>query len=171
MAVTDHNFKTHLLFINFFFEWGFNWIYLFQYKLNDTHFQLLVHWAGEGSDAIIALGRNRSRYFFDRRPSNSTVWLSTNYGSSFHALDMKINDSTDAIIEEFFVSPIENTRVSKNIFSSINCNLYHILFFKSIFDLMTRNISWKLRTIMVLYTSLGGSSLKAEPSFRLVVWI
>lgn len=80
---------------------------VFQTDLNDTHYQLLVHWAGDNSNGMVALARNASIL----RPT-STVYISTNYGASFNPLELNLDDGRPAMIDKFIVSPVSNTHVS-----------------------------------------------------------
>lgn len=52
---------------------------LFQFPLNDTHFMLTVHWAGEGSDVVVCLARNPTQ----SADASSSVFVSYDYGRSF----------------------------------------------------------------------------------------
>ncbi|CAH1796241.1 unnamed protein product [Owenia fusiformis] len=78
------------------------------FNLNDSHFQLIVHWAGEGSNVIIALAKD----FFTRSTSNSTVYISNDYGKSFNTVPnnkFRMAVSGHAIIEKFYNSPVRNS--------------------------------------------------------------
>ncbi|XP_049769267.1 sortilin-related receptor-like [Schistocerca cancellata] len=50
-------------------------------ELNDSHGQLMVHWAGEGSDVIICLAKDPPGLYTRARPSS--VYISYDYGDSF----------------------------------------------------------------------------------------
>ncbi|XP_046665505.1 sortilin-related receptor-like isoform X3 [Homalodisca vitripennis] len=49
-------------------------------QLNDSHQQLMVHWAGEGSDVVICLAKDSNTANFAKP---SAVYISYNYGDSF----------------------------------------------------------------------------------------
>ena len=71
-----------------------------------------MHWAGDGRDTIVVLTR-------DRNPgvnSNSHVWISRDYGHTFvnRTNDFKQRNEHDfALIDMFYPSPVDNTKVSK----------------------------------------------------------
>ncbi|XP_075232916.1 sortilin-related receptor-like [Lycorma delicatula] len=50
------------------------------YQLNDTHQQLMVHWAGEGSKVIICLARDPMA---EETRKSSAVYISYDYGDTF----------------------------------------------------------------------------------------
>ena len=71
-----------------------------------------MHWAGDGRDTIVVLTR-------DRNPglnSNSHVWISRDYSKSFEnrTADFKQPSGHFALIDMFYPSPIDNTKVSIN---------------------------------------------------------
>ncbi|XP_067129295.1 sortilin-related receptor-like [Centruroides vittatus] len=75
--------------------------------LNDNHSQLLVHWAGKGSDVIICLAYDRQQ----NESSTSQVFVSYDYGATFvekQKDSMKISPTKDSIINMFYISPVLN---------------------------------------------------------------
>ncbi|KAG8226274.1 hypothetical protein J437_LFUL004831 [Ladona fulva] len=95
-------------------------------KLNDSHQQLMVHWAGEGSDVIICLARDPSSL----RGKPSSVYISYDYGNNFENKTdfFTLQDGTDnyAAIDKFYNHPKYNTHCvfidsqNKVIFSTTN---------------------------------------------------
>ena len=88
-------------------------MFTLQAALNDSHFQMIIHWAGEYSDVVVALTK-------DIKPTNastSCVYISDNYGITFKnrqlQLDMKINHTVPALFDKFYNSPVYNSHVSK----------------------------------------------------------
>uniref|UniRef100_A0A4W3H7Z2 Sortilin-related receptor n=1 Tax=Callorhinchus milii TaxID=7868 RepID=A0A4W3H7Z2_CALMI len=84
---------------------------LFQVNLNDSHNQMVVHWAGEKSNVIVALARDAP---ISHEPHPSSVYVSYNYGKTFKRIqdkfkpvDRKINET---IISQFYHSPADNKR-------------------------------------------------------------
>ncbi|XP_063217852.1 sortilin-related receptor-like [Bacillus rossius redtenbacheri] len=75
--------------------------------LNDSHQQLLVHWAGEGSDVIVCLARDvKPRPFEPPRPSS--VYVSYDYGQTFENLTDKFAvgpNRSYAVLEKFHSHP------------------------------------------------------------------
>ncbi|XP_055516540.1 sortilin-related receptor isoform X2 [Leucoraja erinacea] len=82
-----------------------------QVNLNDSHGQLVVHWAGEKSRVIVALARDNP--FLDGLLTSS-VYISYNYGNSFERIDkkFKLEDETKKhkYVVQFYHSPIDNRR-------------------------------------------------------------
>ncbi|XP_023233438.1 sortilin-related receptor-like [Centruroides sculpturatus] len=77
------------------------------FPLNDNHSQLLVHWAGKGSDVIICLAYDRQQ----NESSTSQVFVSYDYGVTFvekQKVSMKISLTKDSIINMFYISPVLN---------------------------------------------------------------
>ncbi|KAK9512535.1 hypothetical protein O3M35_000936 [Rhynocoris fuscipes] len=73
-------------------------------SLNTSQQQLLVHWAGQGSDVVICLARNSAPLTHDRLPNPSAVYISYNYGNSFEnrTESFKLDNNTYASIDRFF---------------------------------------------------------------------
>lgn len=83
-------------------------------RLNDTHQQLMVHWAGEGSDVVICLARDPSPHT-TTKPQPSSVYISYDYGDTFvdktsnFTLPKGTDKPTSASIDKFFNHPKFNT--------------------------------------------------------------
>ncbi|XP_063292297.1 sortilin-related receptor isoform X2 [Pelobates fuscus] len=82
-----------------------------QVSLNDSHNQIVVHWAGEKSKVIVGLTRD-SQTFSGTKSSN--VYVSYDYGKSFKKISEKFifpdgNTSVPAVAQ-FFHSPVDNKR-------------------------------------------------------------
>ncbi|XP_054719384.1 sortilin-related receptor-like [Uloborus diversus] len=78
------------------------------FPLNDSHQQLSVHWAGQGSDVLVCLARDRRQ---DDK-STSAVFVSDDYGKTFterQAHGMKLADGKPAVISTFYISPVSNS--------------------------------------------------------------
>uniref|UniRef100_A0A8C0ST04 Sortilin-related receptor n=1 Tax=Canis lupus familiaris TaxID=9615 RepID=A0A8C0ST04_CANLF len=82
-----------------------------QVSLNDSHNQMVVHWAGEKSNVIVALARDSLAL---ARPRSSDVYVSYDYGKSFKRISEKLNfgegNSSEAVIAQFYHSPADNKR-------------------------------------------------------------
>ncbi|XP_021561582.1 sortilin-related receptor-like, partial [Carlito syrichta] len=80
-------------------------------SLNDSHNQMVVHWAGEKSNVIVALARDSLAL---ARPKSSDVYVSYDYGKSFKKISEKLNfgvgNSSEAVIAQFYHSPADNKR-------------------------------------------------------------
>ena len=61
------------------FPWIFFFFFPIQFALNDTHFMLTVHWAGEGSEVVVCLARNPAQ----NADTSSSVFVSFDYGRTF----------------------------------------------------------------------------------------
>lgn len=69
---------------------------------------MLIHWAGEGSQVIMALTK-------DPGGNTSNVYISKDYGVTFTEIQqshMMINSTTPAILDTFYNSPVYNSHVS-----------------------------------------------------------
>ena len=77
-------------------------------SLNDSHVMLMVSWAGEGSDVIVALARD-SILTLDY---SSNLYLSHDYGTTFKKQPLFLANGSQATIYRFFLSPVFNTHVS-----------------------------------------------------------
>ncbi|XP_071441297.1 sortilin-related receptor-like isoform X2 [Hetaerina americana] len=77
--------------------------------LNDSHQQLMVHWAGEGSDVIICLARDP----VPTRGTPSSVYISYDYGNTFENKTQffSLHDDTGdyANLDKFYNHPKYNT--------------------------------------------------------------
>ncbi|XP_078282958.1 sortilin-related receptor isoform X2 [Rhinoraja longicauda] len=82
-----------------------------QVNLNDSHGQLVVHWAGEKSRVIVALARDNP---FLNGHRTSSVYISYDYGKSFERIDdkFKLKDETKKhkYVVQFYHSPIDKRR-------------------------------------------------------------
>ncbi|XP_036268500.1 sortilin-related receptor isoform X1 [Pipistrellus kuhlii] len=82
-----------------------------QVSLNDSHNQMVVHWAGEKSNVIVALARDSLAL---ARPRSSDVYVSYDYGKSFQKISERLNfgagNSSEAVIAQFYHSPADNRR-------------------------------------------------------------
>ncbi|XP_077313881.1 sortilin-related receptor [Lithobates pipiens] len=82
-----------------------------QVSLNDSHNQIVVHWAGEQSNVIMGLTRDS---LGSGGTKNSNVYVSYDYGKSFQRISEKFrhaNGNGDvATMEQFFHSPADNKR-------------------------------------------------------------
>ena len=79
---------------------------------------LIVHWAGEASDVIIALAKFSDRVMAQHfHPTSSLpfskVYISRDYGQSFADISSHIRGNyTDAVIDKYYNSDILNSHVS-----------------------------------------------------------
>ncbi|XP_043936973.1 sortilin-related receptor [Protopterus annectens] len=84
-----------------------------QISLNDSHNQLVVHWAGEKSNVIVALARD-SLSLLGPRSSTSDVYVSSDYGNTFQKISekFKLSDGSSnmPVISQFYHSPADNKR-------------------------------------------------------------
>ena len=91
--------------------------------LNDSHYQMIIHWAGEGSKVMVALTKNPlPDELPDTSNEDTTVYFSYDYGKSFvekQSENMKIGNKR-ALIDKFYNSPIYNSHVSITTHSSIS---------------------------------------------------
>uniref|UniRef100_A0A8C3A547 Sortilin-related receptor n=1 Tax=Cyclopterus lumpus TaxID=8103 RepID=A0A8C3A547_CYCLU len=85
-----------------------------QGNLNDSHNQMVVHWAGKRSDVIVALARDSARAI---GPKTSSVYVSYDYGTTFTLLSDKFQlsgvraqDGHQQVISQFYHSPADNKR-------------------------------------------------------------
>ncbi|XP_069081125.1 sortilin-related receptor [Pleurodeles waltl] len=82
-----------------------------QVNLNDSHNQMVVHWAGEKSNVIVALARDSLALLGSK---SSHVYVSYDYGKSFQRVSDKFNftdgNSSEVAVAQFFHSPADNRR-------------------------------------------------------------
>ncbi|GAA6077134.1 sortilin-related receptor isoform X1, partial [Tachysurus ichikawai] len=83
-------------------------------NLNDSHNQMVVHWAGEKSNVIVALARDSVGA---TDPKSSSVYLSYDYGTTFiHISDKFVlprgKETSQQVISQFYHSPADNRRPS-----------------------------------------------------------
>ena len=72
---------------------------------------MIIHWAGENSDLIIALTKDIHPTLTSS--STSSVYVSNDYGTTFVKKSLKLSSNgDDAIIDKFYNSPVRNTHVS-----------------------------------------------------------
>ena len=86
-------------------------IFFLQYHLNDSHNQAYVHWAGDHSDTVVVLTRDRT----PTASSTSHVWVSKDYiklSVENRTSDFNLTDGNAALISMFYASPVDNQRVS-----------------------------------------------------------
>ncbi|KAJ4935887.1 hypothetical protein JOQ06_017414, partial [Pogonophryne albipinna] len=83
-------------------------------NLNDSHNQMVVHWAGEKSNVIVALARDSAGA---TGPKTSSVYVSYDYGTSFTLVSdkfqlsgIKAKDGSKQVISQFYHSPADNRR-------------------------------------------------------------
>uniref|UniRef100_A0A3P8Z6A1 Sortilin-related receptor n=1 Tax=Esox lucius TaxID=8010 RepID=A0A3P8Z6A1_ESOLU len=89
-----------------------------QANLNDSHNQMVVHWAGEKSNVIVALARDSVGA---TGPKTSSVYVSYDYGKSFTAISdkfqlsgEKVKAGSKPVISQFYHSPADNKKVTKS---------------------------------------------------------
>ncbi|TNN01446.1 hypothetical protein fugu_010828 [Takifugu bimaculatus] len=85
-----------------------------QANLNDSHNQMVVHWAGEKSNVIVALARDSAG---STGPKTSSVYVSYDYGTTFTLVsekfrlsEAKAKDGGTPVISQFYHSPADNRR-------------------------------------------------------------
>uniref|UniRef100_A0A665VUR0 Sortilin-related receptor n=1 Tax=Echeneis naucrates TaxID=173247 RepID=A0A665VUR0_ECHNA len=83
-------------------------------NLNDSHNQMVVHWAGEKSNVIVALARDSAGA---TGPRTSSVYVSYDYGTTFtlvsekfQLLGPKFKEGSKQVISQFYHSPADNKR-------------------------------------------------------------
>lgn len=76
-------------------------------QLNDSHTQMIVHWAGAGSQVIIALSRSSH----PSSSSTSNLFISYDYGTSFENMQYKLTmpHSMVPIINHYYNSRVYNS--------------------------------------------------------------
>ncbi|KAF0030311.1 hypothetical protein F2P81_017042 [Scophthalmus maximus] len=86
-----------------------------QANLNDSHNQMVVHWAGEKSNVIVALARDSAGA---TGPRTSSVYVSYDYGTTFMLVSDKFQlsgatfkDGSKQVISQFYHSPADNRRM------------------------------------------------------------
>ncbi|XP_075927382.1 sortilin-related receptor isoform X2 [Petromyzon marinus] len=78
--------------------------------LNDNHNQMVVHWAGEKSNVIVALARDSP--LVQKEPS-SAVYVSYDYGHSYKNIQTnfsRLPNGSETVIAQFYHSPVDNRR-------------------------------------------------------------
>uniref|UniRef100_A0A8B9H7G1 Sortilin-related receptor, L(DLR class) A repeats containing n=1 Tax=Astyanax mexicanus TaxID=7994 RepID=A0A8B9H7G1_ASTMX len=83
-----------------------------QANLNDSHNQMVVHWAGEKSNVIVALARDSVGA---ADPKSSSVYVSYDYGTTFSHISEMFNlsggkENSKQVISQFYHSPADNKR-------------------------------------------------------------
>uniref|UniRef100_A0A4W4GF62 Sortilin-related receptor n=1 Tax=Electrophorus electricus TaxID=8005 RepID=A0A4W4GF62_ELEEL len=81
-------------------------------NLNDSHNQMVVHWAGEKSNVIVALARDS---ISAANPKSSSVYVSYDYGTTFTHISEKFKmsgekENSKQVISQFYHSPADNKR-------------------------------------------------------------
>jgi len=81
------------------------------FHLNDSHQQLMVHWAGEGSDVILCLARDSPRLVSPSISQPSSVYISYDYGNTFEnkTENFRLEGKGYASLEKFFIHPKYNS--------------------------------------------------------------
>ncbi|XP_071959065.1 sortilin-related receptor-like [Antedon mediterranea] len=76
--------------------------------LNDSHNELMIHWAGENSDMIVIVTRQQQASY----DSTSNAYFSWDYGAKFESVQNKMNlfNNSAAILDRFYHSPADNQR-------------------------------------------------------------
>ncbi|XP_074652666.1 sortilin-related receptor-like isoform X2 [Tubulanus polymorphus] len=80
------------------------------FALNDSHHQLIVHWAGVRSPVIIALARNLESPSGPATSSN--LYVSRDYGKNFTKCRLRVDwftTSREVIVNQFYNSPAFNS--------------------------------------------------------------
>ena len=93
--------------------------FLFQFPLNDSHTQLVIHWAGENSDVIIALAKGMSEIMF----------ILTHYHTMPHFDALKIIIQLENIVRK---GEIAWNKCFTNVFYPIWHFFFFILHFKNV---------------------------------------
>ncbi|KAK0145654.1 Sortilin-related receptor [Merluccius polli] len=83
-----------------------------QANLNDSHNQMVVHWAGEKSNVIVALARDSAGATGSK---TSSVYVSYDYGTSFTLVSDRFRllgakEDSKQVIAQFYHSPADNKR-------------------------------------------------------------
>ncbi|XP_059930371.1 sortilin-related receptor [Gadus macrocephalus] len=83
-----------------------------QANLNDSHNQMVVHWAGEKSNVIVALARDSAGAMGSK---TSSVYVSYDYGTSFVLVSDRFRlsgakEDRKQVIAQFYHSPADNKR-------------------------------------------------------------
>lgn len=76
-------------------------------QLNDNHTQMIVHWAGLGSDVIIALSRDAG----NAPLGNSNLYISRNYGKNFSNVtgNLVLPMGGNVVIDRYYNSRVLNS--------------------------------------------------------------
>ncbi|WAR05449.1 SORL-like protein [Mya arenaria] len=79
-----------------------------EYAFNDSHTQMIIHWAGDDSDVVIALTKGPEISGRRSAGENSNVFISNDYGKSFHSIRDKLKtlDGRNATISQFISNPV-----------------------------------------------------------------
>ncbi|XP_075460478.1 sortilin-related receptor isoform X2 [Ascaphus truei] len=82
-----------------------------QVYLNDSHNQMVVHWAGEKSNVIVGLARDSLALL---GPKSSDVYVSYDYGKTFKKISEEFSfpagNTSVVAVAQFFHSPADNKR-------------------------------------------------------------
>ncbi|XP_033758599.1 sortilin-related receptor-like isoform X2 [Pecten maximus] len=78
-------------------------------QLNDSHNQMIVHWAGVGSDVILAL--SKKSHPANDSVGNSTLFISYDYGKTFNNMASKLilPSNREPIIDHYYNSKVFNS--------------------------------------------------------------
>jgi len=74
-------------------------------EFNDTHYQMVIHWAGADSPVIVVLTRD----IIPTLQSTSQLYISNDYGKAFKLISIKIDNTREALIDIFYNSPVYNS--------------------------------------------------------------
>ncbi|ESN90114.1 hypothetical protein HELRODRAFT_182808 [Helobdella robusta] len=88
---------------------GLNDIQLTKFNLSDSHGLIVVHWAGEDSDVIIALARDAIMLSFI---FSSNLYISRDYGKTFVKQNLTLGPSwpnVPAAVHWYYISPVYTT--------------------------------------------------------------
>ncbi|XP_063907725.1 sortilin-related receptor-like isoform X2 [Zophobas morio] len=126
--------------------------------LNDTHEQLIVHWVGNGSNAIICLARNPNPTQ-DSEPS--AVYISYDNGDTYEDKTslFKVSNESDQIyatLEKFYIHPTYDTHL---VFTDIKNNLLFV----------TTNHGQDIKKITLDFSPIQVSFHELEPSVFIVL--
>ncbi|XP_072048711.1 LOW QUALITY PROTEIN: sortilin-related receptor-like [Amphiura filiformis] len=75
-------------------------------ELKDSHPELIVHWAGEGSDMIVCLTRD----VHTNARSTSNTYFSYDYGKNFEKKALRMRNGSEPSFDRFYHSPADNNR-------------------------------------------------------------
>uniref|UniRef100_A0A672I0N3 Sortilin-related receptor n=1 Tax=Salarias fasciatus TaxID=181472 RepID=A0A672I0N3_SALFA len=105
---------TQLLLLCILSDGCFVLLFALQANLNDSHNQMVVHWAGEKSNVIVALARDSAGATGTK---TSSVYVSYDYGTTFalvsekfQLVGAKVKDGAKQVISQFYHSPADNRR-------------------------------------------------------------
>ncbi|RWS29050.1 sortilin-related receptor-like protein [Leptotrombidium deliense] len=80
------------------------------FHLNDTHDQLLVHWAGKGSPVLVCLTKSRFAKRNATENATSNIYFSYDYGNTYIKKPLPKIGNKDPLIDKFYRSLVDNNR-------------------------------------------------------------